>query len=128
MNDKLDEIRKLIIEYSELLKEIKHMRNSNKYKCDNWDNYNEISVNNFQKLTNTRELLVEKCNEYLNYPVKKFLFFDFTKKVKLDDNNSIEEDMLCVPFVDKREYYCLIALLDSMSVLGKWFYDGYYFC
>lgn len=125
MNPELTEIKKLLRTYSSL----EHTRTrikSKQYICEKWDTYTQDYTNICKEIKDTKQLIVEACNNYINYPQKKFLFFDITKKVEFKDCYSFNEDMLYVPFVDKREYYCLISLFDSSHLLWHLYTGEYY--
>lgn len=123
MSEDLENIKNLIIKIHELGKKEYHMRHSNKYKCEHYDNYNidyyELKIN----LNNTRNLFIEKCNEFVDYPTKKFFIFKSKKQIKFKEESFIGLT-LNIPFIDKKEYFCLINLFEHMSKYMWNWHDG----
>lgn len=130
MNDenrkKLKNIKRQICNYSDLL----HKRwviNRSQYKCENWDEFNNNNIE--EKLMNQAVQVVNCMNEFINYPKTKFLFINTTKKVKIYKRKDFVSGMIMIdiPFIDKREYFCLINLLDDLDVLAEWSKGTYWF-
>lgn len=116
----IEKIKNLIIEINELKHQEYRMRKSNKYKCENYDTYEEDYDEVYNNLINTRKLFIDECNSFVDYPKETFLFFDFTKKIKFKDERFIGL-LLKVPFIDKKEYFCLINLFENMvDYMFKW--------
>jgi hypothetical protein len=123
-DNQLSEIKRLLYTYSSLIDKIER-RNRIEYKCKYWDTYEEEHIGLVEEINNTHNLILDKCNDFLNYPIERFLFFDFTKKVKLNIDDGVR--VLEIPFIDKREYYCLIHLLDGlMDIFYSSFNRGEY--
>lgn len=91
------------------------------YKCENWEEYNENYDDVKWSIISLRVELAKKCSEYVGYPLEKIWIFDFTKKVRVFYSEMWKEDMIKIPFIDKREYYCLVNYFEKqVDVLNKW--------
>ena len=130
MNDenrkKLKNIKRQICNYSDLLYE-RGVINRSRYKCENWEEFNNNNIE--EKLMNQAVQVVNCMNEFINYPKTKFLFINTTKKVKIYKRKDFVSGMIMIdiPFIDKREYFCLINLLDDLDVLAEWSKGTYWF-
>lgn len=120
MDKQLQEIKNLIISIYNLENKEYHMRHNNKYKCEHYDTYDDDYDKIYSDLVDTRSLFIEKCNEFVDYPTKKFFIFKSKKQIKFKDESFIGLT-LNVPFIDKKEYFCLINLFEHMSkYMWKW--------
>lgn len=110
----IEKIKNLIIEIKDLKRRRYKLKSNNKYKCENYDTYHkefdEVNKNIFVAV----HTLVDECNNFVDYPKEKFLCFDFTKKIKLKHDKDIDW-VIRIPFVDKKEYFCLISLFEYME-------------
>ena len=124
--EKLKYIRNQIYNYSVLFHK-KNKMNTNQYKCENWDEFNSSNVE--EDLIIQAWKIEDAVNEFISYPKTKFLFIDTTKRVWIKDKkDGVSTMMIDVPFIDKREYYCLIKLLDeSNDILSNWTRGTYFF-
>lgn len=119
----IEKIRNLIIEIYNLQKKEFHMRHDNKYRCENYDTFYDDYEKIRTDLINTRKLFIDECNNFVDYPKKTILCFDLTKKIKFEDGSFIGLT-LYVPFIDKKEYFCLIALFENMpDYIFNWGFD-----
>lgn len=119
--DELEEIKNLVIEIKNLSSKEYKLRHSNKYKCENYDTFNIDYYETKLELNSKRMILLDKCNDFVNYPTKKFLCFNLTKKIKFKNKEFIGL-LMEIPFIDKQEYFCLINLFENMNnYLVKWY-------
>ena len=95
--------------------------NSTEYICKHFDTYKE-DIENIKAEEELTMFFLEKLfNEYISYPEHRFGCFDFTKRAKVyyDDVFSSKAIKISIPFIEKREYYCVINLLNNEDLL-KW--------
>ena len=122
MGNGLDDIITLIYELLNLKEKIYCMCKP-KYICEYWDVFDQDITDCTNRLEMLKQELVNACNDYIDYPVKKFLFYDYTSKVSYDD----ERCVLKIPYIHKKEYYCLRSKLDSSQDIVTHLYGEEYF-
>lgn len=127
MNDDLEIIKELLYEYSEF-KLNKWVMEQDNYKCEHWEGYVEEYSEFIEDFENLKNELVDKCNDFMDYPLSRFLFFNRTKRVSFSTSNMLDLEVLSIPFIDDGKYYCLITLLDSLEdIIGRYSKGNYYF-
>ena len=114
MNDDLKEIQCLLMLMVKLDKKRYYIKHNHEYICKHYNSYEKEYIKICTHLEDTKELFIKKCNYYIDYPKQKFLFIDKTKKIQFRYEEWIGS-VLIIPFVDKREYYCLINLFEHME-------------
>jgi len=126
MNNLLGIIKTQLYDYSELLHKKTDM-STIEYKCENWEEANNTSFE--KELMDLRVQVVKNMNDFIKYPETKLLFINTTKKIKIKKGDfGLNDIQIEVPFINKREYYCLMKLLDeSKDILMKWNKDTYIF-
>lgn len=89
---------------------------TNNQKCQEYEESKE-KRNEAKKLEEQYwNELVEKINEYIQYPQnKKWVIFKRNKKASFKYDKDIGETYIKIPKIEKREYYCLINLLSKME-------------
>ena len=122
MDDDLENIKNLIIKIVELNKKIYFITHNNEYKCNHYDTCNDEYDETYSDLIDTRNLFIKKCNEFIDYPTEKFFIFKSKKQIKFKDESFIGLT-LNVPFIDKKEYFCLINLFEHMPK-HMWNWNG----
>ena len=113
MDTELENIKKMLIKMSELKSEEYKMRHDTKYKCENFETYEHEHEKICSELINIRNSFCDMCNDYINYPEKKFLFINCTEKIQFKDESFIGL-LLNIPPINKQEYFCLINLFEHM--------------
>lgn len=113
MDTELENIKKMLIKICELEAEDYKIRHDTKYKCENFETYEHEHEKICSELINIRNSFCNMCNDYINYPEKKFLFFNRTEKIEFKDEDFIGL-VLNIPPINKQEYYCLINLFEHM--------------
>ena len=63
--------------------------------------------------------LAEKINEYIDYPKSRWAIFDMTDKAKIGYSYFLSERYIRVPYIEKKEYYCVINLLKKNDNFWK---------
>lgn len=98
---------------------------SNEYICKNYESYKDDKIRIDSKIEVYKRKVEVECNNYLNYPESKLWVFDFTKKVEFKEDN-IWGTILKVPFIDNKEYFCLINLFENhKEILYQLYYNEY---
>ena len=124
MNKKLIEINDLVLSIVKIKKQLNEI-NLDEYKCEYWDKYEEECNKLLKEFNDIKKLLVERCNDYIQYPKKTILFFEITKGVSIVKDEVFSEKLI-VPFIDKREYYCVINLFKNHENLLELFEPNAY--
>lgn len=105
------EIMKLIFKINRLSEEMKKIKTV-EYKCNHYDTYKDDYENAKEQWSSAKGELVEYCNDYIHYPKKRL----FQKKVKVKEE-TLWGSVLEIPYIDKKEYYCLINQLDKINLI-----------
>lgn len=68
--------------------------------------------------------LVNQINDYIDYPTRSFLIFKWSQKASWRVYETFHGDfdgyLIKIPYVDKREYYCVVRLLETYKYIPRY--------
>ena len=126
INISIEDINKCITHIINLRIEYEEYR-SLEYKCNNFFEATYKETDTLESIERFYELLVDWINVYINYPTKKFLFKDVTKKAYLRKDDCFKFKLVGIPFIDKQEYYCVVNLFKNNRNILEVYTDEYCF-
>ena len=94
--------------------------------CQNYEEADEIRQSAKEAHQKAIESIVELINEILNYPIEKWLFLSHqdqaTYKIyKSDWDKSFLGYKIKIPYIDKKEYYCIIEMFKKAKKWDRYF-------
>ena len=103
------------------------------YFCEDFEATNKVIETARISQQSLIEKLVDQINEYIDYPVTKFLFFKFGKRASYRPEYNPFDGRFCayilsVPPIHKGEYYCVRkVLLSDKNIVNLTRSDYYIF-
>lgn len=98
--------------------------------CRNYEEADETRQSAIKVHEEAIESIVELINEMLDYPVEKWLFFYHQNKATYSKYNSAWNGeflgyKITIPYIDKKEYYCIIQMFKEAKKWDKYsIYDS----